>query len=75
MLAGTVSDRFGRKTGLVVSALLFAVSSVLRGGPDVPVVRRVAHDGRSGDRDGVGRVADVHRGSQPGAICAGGWWR
>jgi SP family xylose:H+ symportor-like MFS transporter len=31
MLAGTVSDRFGRKTGLVMSALLFAVSSVLTG--------------------------------------------
>ena len=31
MLAGTVSDRFGRKAGLVLSALLFAVSSVLTG--------------------------------------------
>ncbi|MDZ4797648.1 MAG: sugar porter family MFS transporter [Bryobacteraceae bacterium] len=31
MVAGSISDRFGRKVGLLVSAVLFAVSSVLTG--------------------------------------------
>ena len=75
MISGGLSDRFGRKKGLLLSAVLFAVSSVLTGwAATFRLVRRLAHSGRRGHRHGVRHLADLHRGNQPGAVArtAGG---
>ena len=62
LIAGALSDRFGRKRLLIFSAFLFAVTSVGNGlAPAFTDLRRLAHAGRRGHRPGVEPLADVHR--------------
>ena len=77
--AGSLARRTLRPTvwpqeTLIISALLFALSSIFTGWAySFTCVHFLADHRRRGHRTGVERLADVHRRNQPGANGADGW--
>ena len=69
LIAGRLSDRYGRKTALAGAALLFAISSILTGWSySFTGIHHLAHSGRRRHRPGFQHLSDLHRGNQPGAL-------
>ena len=75
MVAGALSDRFGRKRLLMASALIFIGHlDRQRSGAHLLDVRLLAHARRRRHRAGLQPLADVHRRDRPGPACGAGWW-
>ena len=67
LMAGALSDRFGRKKLLILCALLFTVTSIGNGlAPTFTVFVCLANLRRRGHRPGVESLADVYRRSRAG---------
>ena len=72
--AGAISDRFGRKKVLILSAILFFVSAVGTALPQhADRVHPLSHPGRPGRRRGVHHLAPVHRRDHARPASAAAW--
>ena len=68
--SGMLTDRYGRKWLLVLSAFLFTASAIGTAiAPEFITLQHRAARRRSRHRVGVESLADVHRRSQPGFAC------
>ena len=76
MTAGALSDRFGRKWLLSLSAVLFVITSLGNAlATDFNVFILLADTGRRRDRAGLQLVAHVHRRRFRPPRCADAWFR